>query len=300
MIPDARHPNPLGGIAFVVMAVACFAALDTTVKIMGALVPIVMAVWFRYLFQAVFTGIVMWPSRRGRMFRTRRPGLQILRGVMLLASSMLAFISLQYLPVGEFTAIVMLTPLVITVAASVYLRDAVSPLRWVLVLLGFLGALVVIRPGGEGFTWATLLPLGLVASNAAFQILTSRLAREDDPATMHFYSGCVGVALATLLLPMAWVTPQSLGIWGGLLLLGVLGSLGHYLLILGYARAPAATLTPYLYLQIAFATLAGWLVFAHVPDAWSFAGLGLIALSGVAGTWLTAREARAAGLPVAP
>jgi drug/metabolite transporter (DMT)-like permease len=137
-----------------------------------------------------------------------------------------------------------------------------------------------------------LLPLGLVASNAWFQVLTSKLARTESPLTLHFYTGWVGTLLASLALPFVWTPIDSWTLWGGLVLMGTMGSVGHFLLILAYARAPAATLTPFLYTQIGFAMLGGWLVFSHVPDQWSVLGMVLIALCGATGAWLTVREGR--------
>ncbi|MEF7615323.1 DMT family transporter [Aquincola sp. MAHUQ-54] len=283
--------RPLQGIGFVVIAVACFAGLDTGTKMVSNVVPVVMAVWFRYLFQALVTALAMLPRRGLGMLRTRRPGLQFARGALLTASSAFSYLSLRHMPVGEFTAIVMLTPLIITLMAATSLGERITPLRWLCVGGGFVGALTVIRPGGEMFTVASLMPLGLVATNAAYQLLTSRLAKTEDAATMHFYTGCIGAGLATVLLPFAW-TPLSAGVWTVLVLIGICSTLGHYLLILAYSRAPVAVLTPYLYLQIAFATLAGWIAFSHVPDGWSITGIAMIGVCGALGTWLTARDRR--------
>ncbi|WP_119153526.1 DMT family transporter [Caldimonas tepidiphila] len=279
------------GIALVIAAVAFFAALDTTTKFLSTLVPVAMVMWFRYLFQVVSTVATLGPKRGRALLHTRHPWLQFARGVLLLLCSVLGFLSLKHMPVGEFTAILMLTPLLITLLAARSLGERVSPLRWACVGGGFVGALVVIRPGAADFDWALLMPLALVACNAAFQLLTGRLARTDDAGTMHFYTGCVGVALSSLALPFAWQTLPGPH-WAALLLIGVFSTLGHFLLILGYGRAPAATLTPFLYFQIAFAALAGWLVFSHAPDLWSVVGIAVIAVCGAAGTWLSGREQR--------
>lgn len=287
-----RGHHPLAGIALVVAASACFSALDTTTKYVSASVPLLMALWFRYFFQAAATAAVVLPSRGMAVWRTRRLPYHVLRGVLLLVSSLLAFASLRYMPVGEFTAIVMITPLVITLLAATMLKERVSPLRWTLVAGGFLGTLVIIRPGGQAFGWASLLPIALVASNAAFQVLTSRLARTEDPVTMHLYTGWTGTLIASLALPYVWTTLPDPWLWAGLCFMGLMGTVGHFFLILAYYRAPAATLTPYLYTQIAFAMLGGLIVFSHVPDGWSLAGIALIAFCGAAGAWLTVRERR--------
>lgn len=285
-----RRAAALAGIGLTVAAMACFATLDTTTKYVCASVPLLMALWFRYAFQAVATTVVVLPLRGLRVLRTAHPEFQILRGALLLASSLFAFFSLKFMAVGEFTAIVMLTPLVITLLAAKALGEAVSPARWALVCGGFAGTLVIIRPGHDAFEWTTLLPLGLVISNSWFQVLTSKLAKTEDPVTMHLYTGWVGTLLASLPLPWVWATLPSTALWGGLLLMGATATVGHFLLILAYQRAPAATLTPYLYAQIGFAMLGGWLVFAHMPDGWSFVGMLMIAVCGAGGAWLAMRR----------
>ena len=273
-------------------ASACFAALDTTTKYVSATVPLLMALWFRYFFQAVATTAVVLPTRGWRIWRTRRLAWHLVRGLLLLTSSLLAFASLRYMPVGEFTAIVMITPLAITLLAATVLKEHVSPLRWALVAGGFVGTLMIIRPGGSAFGWSSLLPLLLVASNAAFQVLTSKLARTEDPVAMHLYTGWTGTLVSALALPFVWTTLHDPWLWAGLCFMGLTATVGHFMLILAYYRAPAATLTPYLYSQIGFAMLGGFVVFSHVPDHTSLAGIGMIAVCGAAGAWLTVRERR--------
>ena len=294
-VPGAQQV--LAGIALVIAACACFSVLDTTTKYISVGVPLLMALWFRYAFQAVATTVLVLPLRGVRMLRTRHPLFHCLRGVLLLASSLFAFASLKHMPVSEFTAIVMISPLAITVLAATVLKEKVSMLRWLLVAGGFAGTLVIIRPGGAAFNWASLLPLCLVATNAWFQVLTSKLARTEDPVTMHLYTGWIGTLIASLALPFVWTELGSSWLWLALCLMGLMATVGHFLLILAYQRAPPATLTPYLYSQIAFAMLGGWLVFAHVPDRWSMAGMAMIAVCGAAGAWLTVRERRAVPEP---
>lgn len=283
----------MAGIGLAIAATACFATLDTTTKFISASVPLMMALWVRYASQAIATTLVALPARGWTLLHTSKPKFQLVRGLLLMGSSMFAFFSLKHMPVGEFTAIVMIAPLVITVLAAVLLREKVSALRWMLVLTGFAGTLLIIRPSGSSIGgWAVLLPLGLVSTNAAFQIVTSRLARTEDPLTMHFYTGWVGTLLSSFMLPFVWEADLPWQSWAGMLLMGFMGCVGHFMLILGYSRTPAAILTPYLYAQIGFAMLGSWLIFSHLPDSWSLTGIALIALSGAAGAWLTLREGR--------
>lgn len=283
-------PHRRFAIPLVMAAVALFAFFDSTIKLLGGLAPLCMVLWARYGFQSLSTLLTAGPRQGLALFHTRRPGLQLLRGCMLLLMSALAFLSLRVMPVGEFTAIVMLTPLLITWLAQRTLGEQVSPLRWALLLGGMAGALLVIQPQNAHFDLATLLPLGLVVTNAVFQILTGRLARSDDPGTTHLYTGLTGFIGMSLWLPWQWQTLDG-GTWALMGLAALLSSAGHYLLIMAYMRAPAATLTPFLYFQVVFGTLAGWLVFQHLPVPVALAGIACITVCGALGTWLTAREA---------
>lgn len=288
----AGRQHALAGIALVVAASACFAALDTTTKWVSAAVPLLMALWFRYAFQAVATTVIALPLRGRAVWRTRHLGWQLVRGVLLLASSLLAFASLRFMPVGEFTAIVMITPLVITLLAATLLKERVSAARWALVAGGFVGTLMIIQPGGGSFGLGSLLPLALVACNSWFQVLTSKMARTEDPVTMHLYTGWTGTLVASLALPFVWTTLADPWLWVAMCFMGFMGAVGHFFLIMAYTRAPAGTLTPYLYAQIAFAMLGGVIVFAHVPGPLALAGIVMIAVCGAAGAWLTVRERR--------
>lgn len=295
LVPN--RASTLAGIGSLVVATACFAALDTTVKVVGAVIPVLMALWFRYAIQAVLVTAVMLPLKGPALLRTAHPRYQVLRGCLLLAVSVLSFSSVQLMPVGEFTAIVMITPLAVTLLAVLWLGERIEPKRWLLVLGGFAGALMVVRPGGGVVGWASLLPLLMVFVYAWFQILTSRLTRTEDPWTVHFYTGWVGTLGASVVLPFVWTTIPDAATFLQLMFIGLMGAIGHFLLILAFARAPASTLTPYLYGQIAFAMLCGWLVFGHVPGALELAGIALIVGCGASASVWASRERH---LPVDP
>jgi len=287
-----KHPHTLSGMLLALTALACFATLDTSAKVAALTLPVLLGLWFRYIFQAVITTAIMLPQRGRALFRTGRLGAQLLRGALLLVTSLFTFLSVKYMPVGEFTAIAMITPLVVTLLAATLLGEHVSRRRWVLVAGGFVGTLIIVRPGGALFGWHTLLPLAMVSTYSAFQILTGKLVKTEDAVTMHVYTGWVGALLASLALPFVWVTPRTATEWTALTLMGLMGTVGHFLLILGYRRAPAASLMPLLYAQIAFAMLGGWLVFRHIPDGWSLLGMILIAFCGAASAWLAVLESR--------
>lgn len=285
------HAAPGAGIALIVLATASFALLDTSTKYAGPLVPLMLLLWFRYAFQAVATLVLRLPVQGWRVLATRNPRFQMLRGMLLLTTSVCSFLGLQQLPVGEFTAMVMLGPLAVTGLAAWTLGETVTRGRWALLVGGLLGALLVIRPGGQVFGWALLFPITMVAAFAGFQVLTSRMSSDENPYTTHFYTGLVGMALMTPLGIAHWDNAALRTYWPWFVVVGAAGTFGHWLLILAFRRAPASVLTPYLYTQIAFATLAGWIAFRHAPDAWAWVGICTIVACGVAGARLARQEA---------
>jgi drug/metabolite transporter (DMT)-like permease len=278
------------GVLLIVLASLCFAALDTATKHAATLAPVLMLLWFRYLFQAVVTFALRFPVQRGKLLSTANPRFQALRGVLLLITSACSFFGLQYLPVGEFTAMVMLSPLVATALAAWVLKNQVSARRWLLMAAGLLGVLLVVRPGGKVFSWALLFPVLLVTAYGWFQVLTSRLSGEENPYTTHFYTGLVGTLVMSPIVVFSWRSNALWQHWPWFVLIGFLGTFGHLMLIRAYQRALAPVLTPYLYTQIAFATLSGWLVFDHIPDALAWLGIAVIAASGVGNAVLSAHE----------
>ncbi len=279
------------GIALIVLATLTFASLDTSTKYATRLIPVLMLLWFRYVFQTLTTLALRYPVQKAALWHTRNTRFQVLRGALLLVTTACSFFGLQYLPVGELTAMMMLSPLVATAMAAWFLKIHVTRLRWWLLAGGLLGVLFVVRPGGQVFGWALVFPVGLVTSYAWFQVLTSRLSAEENPYTTHFYTGLVGaVVLSPVMLFTSWKPELLLTHWHLFLLVGFLGTFGHLMLIRAFGRASAPVLTPYLYTQIGFATLGGWLVFDHVPDLLAWIGIGIIAASGVGNTLLSMRE----------
>jgi drug/metabolite transporter (DMT)-like permease len=291
-LPHRIKPSALAGLLLLIAALGSFAVLDTTTKVVTASVPLLMALWVLFLVQTVAAGGYVLLTRDRASLKTNHMGLHLTRGALLLAVQMLAFFSLHYLPVGEFTAMAMTTPLLVTLLASRFLGEHVSVFRLALVAGGLAGTLVIVRPGSNAVGWAMLLPLGLVLVNSAYQLLASRMARTEDAVTTLFYTCLTALALMSLPLAWVWVPVSSLSLWLGLLLMGLAAAGGNLLFILAFERAPAATLMPYMYLQIGFGILGGWLMFDHIPDFWALVGMGLVAVCGVAGGLLTLHESR--------
>jgi drug/metabolite transporter (DMT)-like permease len=276
---------------------ACFATMDSTSRYLGRVMPVLVFFWARYVFQALV--MLVWQvSTRGLAgFRSAHPRFQVIRGALLAATSAASFYGVQHMPVPEFTAINMLTPLLVIVLAAAWLKEPVTALQKALVLGGFIGALIVIRPGSGVLGWAVLFPLGGAFIYASFQVLTRRLSGAESPTTTHFYTGLTGSLILTPFLlasgldvpaVLAAAQPQHLAL---MLAIGLLGTTGHLLLILALGMAPTAVLMPFVYLQIAVATLLGWAIFHQWPDAWALLGMVVIAGCGAAGVWLNMRNA---------
>ena len=285
-------PSAWGALFLLVAAMACFVVLDTTTKVVTASVPMLMALWVLFLVQALVTGGYVLAVRGWASLKTAHPGLHVARGSLLLLVQVLAFFSLKYLPVGEYTALAMTTPLVVTLLATRFLGEHVSVFRLVLVAGGLISTLVIVRPGSNAIGWAMLLPLGLVLFNAAYQLLASRMARTEDAVTTVFFTCSTALLLSSLPLAWVWEPVGDLNLWLGLVLMGLAAAGGNLLFVMAFERAPAATLMPYMYLQIGFGILGGWLVFDHMPDFWALVGMGMIAACGVAGGLLTLHETR--------
>ncbi len=299
---DARTVRPGLGIVLILLTAACFAGSDTTIKYLGAFLPVIFLLWARYAFQAV--AIALWLARSGAAgFRTRHPRFQWARGALLLATSAMSFYGLQQMPVAEFTALGMLTPVIVTLLAAWFLHERVSALRWALVWGGFIGALIMIRPGSGVFGWVALFPLAMAMCYGVFQLLTSKLAALESPYTTQFYTGFSG---ALLLTPFVLVEAQpilaafrAVPAWqlALVLVIGMFASGGHLLLIFAFGHAPSATLMPFTYAQVAFALITSWVVFRHVPDHWAWAGMGVICACGAASAWLNVRGVAKAAHP---
>lgn len=286
--------HPLAGVALAVTACMFFAVVDTASQVVvRAGVPVLLAVWVRYATQAGATAALAWQMRgRQDMLRTSRPGLQVLRGAALVTGSCFLFASLKFISVGEMTAIIMLTPLAVTACAGLLFKEHVPPLRWLLVIGGFTGTMIIIRPGGEDFTWALLLPLGQVVFNTIFQLLTSRLARTEDPVTTNLYTSLSGTLLTLPALAFVDLSEVPDWTWAVMIGMGLGASVGHMLWAMSFRRVPATQIMPFTYGQIAFAVFAGWIATGAVPDQWAVAGMTLIAACGVASALLTLREHR--------
>lgn len=277
----ARRRVRLAGIAFISVAVASFTVLDTTAKYLTSHMHQMQVSWGRYMSAFVLTLLLFNPVTRPNLVRTNRLGLQILRGVLLCLSTACSFMGLRYLHLDESSAIIFAGPFIIAALSGPMLGEWIGPRRWAAIAVGFLGVLLVTRPGLSGIHPAAAFTVGSAVCYAFYAIVTRVLARTDSDQTTLFYSNFVGAVLLFLPLPFVWSTPDSWAIVLLMLMTGVFGSFGHYMMIAALRRAPATVISPFMYSQLVWMVIAGYFVFGRVPDAWAFAGISLIIGSGV-------------------
>ncbi|MFO1322443.1 MAG: DMT family transporter [Burkholderiales bacterium] len=282
---------PPAAVLMIVGAVACFSVSDSIIKGLASRHPVPLLVWARWGFQVLAMLIWLAPKMGTRMLHTRQLPMQLLRGVLLIGSSMCFMSALKFLPLADATALNYMTPTLVILIAIVFLHERLTLPRLSFVAAGIAGMLMIVQPGADIFNRASLLALASAACYAVYQVTTRMLAGEDPRVTL-FYPALVGAAIMTLVWPWFGTTIDVTWIEVGLMAtIGVFGTAGHFLLILAFQRAPASALTPFTYVHLVFATLIGWLAFGQLPDGLTFAGMALIAGSGL---WLTWHERRRA------
>jgi drug/metabolite transporter (DMT)-like permease len=285
---DARQRRI--GIGLVTLATLCFAVLDACAKWLVQSLPVVEVVWLRFATHVVLMFVLLLPLHGAALVRLHSPRLHLLRGTMLAAMTALNFFALQYLQLAETGAIQFSVPILIALLSAWWLGERLDARRWLAIAGGFAGVMLVIRPGSHAFHPAILLSVMNALLYAAFNLLTRRMAATDTPESMQLASA----GIATLwLAPFAfgvWHWPTGALTWGVVLLCGLMGGLGHQFVAQAHRHASAAVLGPFLYQQILYMTLWGWLVFHQVPDAFVIAGAIVVVLSGLYLLWLEMRR----------
>jgi drug/metabolite transporter (DMT)-like permease len=276
-------PRPLLGIGLLLIALLAFASFDATAKFLSTRYPVPMLVWVRYSLPCLLLAVWFGPRQRGALIATRHPWLQTLRALLLLVCTASGMTAVRTIPLAEATAILFVAPLLVTLAAGPLLGEKVPRIAWIATVAGFGGVLLIARPGTQ-FNPAGLAMMLLAAvSFAGYQLLTRRLAATDRSLVTLFYTMMVGAVVMTTSLPLFWTPlaapPLHLLLIGSL---GLWGMTGHFLLIRAFAHAPASTLSPFLYFQLVWASLLGWLVFGQLPDWITAIGIGCVAAGGLA------------------
>jgi drug/metabolite transporter (DMT)-like permease len=278
---SSLHRQRLTGIALMCGALLCFSCLDATAKWVNRSVDPLVTVWARYVSGVLLTSFAINAWTHPGFLRTRRLPLQLIRSTLVFLATLCNFLALNYLQLVETLSIVFSTPLIVALLAGPMLGEKVGPRRLVAIGVGFIGVLVITRPGLGAMHPAALLSLVGAVAYAFYGITTRMLASSDSSVTTTFYSSVAGIVLMTPLLPWIWTTPPSALTWLLLILTGAFGAFGHWLLVLAHARAPAAILSPFIYTQVIWMLALGYILFGDWPDAWTLAGAGIVIASGL-------------------
>nr|WP_281357695.1 DMT family transporter [Aromatoleum diolicum] len=258
----------------------CFAALDTLIKYLSKGFPLTEVIWVRYAVQTLAIAILFAPRMKSRILRTANLRLQLLRGGCLLGASLLVINGLSRLPLTETTAVLFLAPLIITMLSGPVLGERVKAIDWFAVVLGFIGVLIIVRPGGGLLTWAILFPIGTACCNAVYQMVTRFFHSSEHPVTTNLYTGLVGVVVLAPVMPFVWKTPD-LEHAAIMVLAGLVGGLAHYIITKALECSSAMALGPYSYTQLVWAAMLGFMVFGALPDPITWVGIAVIASSGL-------------------
>ena len=278
--PPARD-HILRSILAILFSVACFSVLNAISKTLSQHYPVVQVIWARYVFAFVLMMALFLPRSGLALFRWHNVGSQVVRGLLLFFSSFLYFHGIVYLPLATAASISLTSPLIVTALSARFLGEPVGVRRWFAVGLGFIGAVIVVRPGHANFEWHSLLIVASTLCSAFYQLFSRRYGQAERPDASATMATIVGTVVALPMLPFEWVTP-ALG-WDCVLFvaIGIMAGIGHYFLTIAYSQAPAATVAPFNYAQLIGAAILGYLVFGSIPDFWTWVGAAVIVCSGL-------------------
>ncbi|MFP5405975.1 MAG: DMT family transporter, partial [Gammaproteobacteria bacterium] len=280
-----RSSRRLQGILLVAAAVTSFSVLDSFAKHLSQTYPVPLVIWARYFFHVAIMVALLWRSMGVRLLRTHRLDLQVMRGLVLGLSTAFFVSGLSMMPLAEASAITQIAPVLLTLMAVRVLGEQAPSGTWWALGVSFCGVLLIVRPGGQVFSWVAVLPLLTALCSAGYQLLTRKLAGIDDGLATLFIGAVVATALLTLAVPWFWEWPRSWFDASLFLGMGAVGAFSHLLLVRAFERAPASLLAPFIYLQVVGALAMGLFIFGDFPDLTALAGIALIALTGVTMAW---------------
>jgi drug/metabolite transporter (DMT)-like permease len=282
--------NRLVGIALVSAAYVLFTCLDGSAKWLVGSMPVIMVVWLRFVMHAIVAGAVLLPLRGLRLVATRYWRWHALRALMFIAMTGINFWALQYLQLTVTSSIFFTVPIIIALLGVVFFGERFDKARWAAILVGFAGVLFIVRPGSAGFHPAMLGSLVNAAIYALFMLMTRRLAAYESPETIQYLPALGAAVLLTPLAIAGWEWPDTGLEWTVACLLGVFGAVGHHLLALAHRYAPATVIAPFLYQQVLYMAIFGYVVFGDLPPPAVGIGAAIVIASGL---YLFQRERRA-------
>jgi drug/metabolite transporter (DMT)-like permease len=276
----ARADRPLRGITLLLLSSIFLGTSDATSKYLSATLPSIEIAWIRFLVFAIIMIPAMLPASPLFALQTKRPVLQITRGMALLGSSLLFISGLRFLPIAEASATSFVSPLFVTALSIFFLAEKVGLRRWLATAVGLIGVLIVLRPGTSAFHPAAFFPVVSAFAWACCLILTRKMSGQERTVVTMTYSSIVGFAILCALVPSVWVAPTWHDILFGIII-GLTSTAGQWIVVLAFRYADASVLAPFSYIQLLWVTLLGFLIFGEVPDVWTVVGAGVIVASGL-------------------
>lgn len=288
MSPLPSEPRLAAGILCMLAAMVILPFMDATAKILGAELPPIQIAWGRQLVQMLLMlPVVLWLYGRSGLI-SRPVGPQTLRGLVMAVANLAFFTAVVYMPIADALAIFFVSPLITTAASAIFLKEPVGPRRWVAVVIGLVGALIIIRPGFGVFGPAAILPIVTACLFSAYLLLTRSMSVSAPAVQMNYWTAVSGFVIFSLIIGVAraggiadlYIAPDARQ-WAMIAAIGAISTVGHFLLIQAFIRVPAATLAPLNYAEIVGAVGIGWWWFNDFPDLWSWVGIAVIVASGL-------------------
>ena len=276
-----RGTNQLAGILLALGAILLFCLMDLQAKYLGQYLHVTQIVWARYFGLFIILMVLFAPRRGLGLVRSKRPVLQWIRSLLLLFCTIAFFLAIQFMPLADAVSISFLSPLLVTALGVPLLGEVVGKHRWGAVFVGFLGAMIIIRPGLGVMHWAAWLLLAVAFGYALYQITTRMISGHDDAVMSLFYTAFIGAGLVTVIVPFFWRNPVETEHWLMLAGLGAIGGLSHYMLIKALEFAPVSVLAPISYTSLPWNTLFGYWVFGDLPDRWTVTGACILIATGI-------------------
>jgi drug/metabolite transporter (DMT)-like permease len=279
-VAPARADRPFRGIALILASTVFLGTSDVTAKYLSATLPSIEIAWLRFLVFAMIMVPAMLSGSPLYALRSERPGMQLMRGVALLMSSLLFITGLRFLPIAEASATGFVSPLFVTALSIFFLGESVGMRRWLATAVGLIGVLIILRPGSSAFHPAALFPLVSALAWAVTLIMTRMLSGRERAITTMTYSSIAGVCILSALVPLVWVAPSWHDVAFGIFI-GVASTAGQWIVVLAFRYADASVLAPFSYTQLLWVSILGFLVFGEVPDIWTITGAAFIVASGL-------------------
>jgi drug/metabolite transporter (DMT)-like permease len=276
----ARADRPFRGIALILLSTVFLGTSDATSKYLTSTLPSIEIAWIRFLVFVLIMVPAMLSGTPLYALHSRRPGLQAMRAMALLASSLLFISSLRFLPIAEASATSFVSPLFVTALSIFFLGESVGLRRWVATAVGLIGVLIVLRPGTSAFHPAAFLPIISALAWAGTLIMTRMMSGRERTVTTMTWSSVAGLCILSALVPLVWVAPSWHDVLFGILI-GVASSAGQWIVVLAFRYADASVLAPFSYTQLLWVSFLGFLIFGEVPDVWTVSGAAIIVASGL-------------------